>query len=97
MPGTNAHGSVFLTVGDKEGKPFNIEPRKPEDIVGPGKTTFAERVRLFQKLGKKEVEGEVKRNSTPVQRPVKKITTLEVCGQETTWCQCYKAFFSYHH
>ena len=65
--------------------------RKPEDIVGPGKTTFAERVKLFQKLGKKEQETESKRNSTPIQRPVKKITTLEVCGQETTWKEVAKA------
>ena len=65
--------------------------KKPEDIVGPGKTTFAERVRLFQKLGKKEQETETKRMITPVQRPAKKITMLDVYGQETTWREVAKA------
>jgi hypothetical protein len=57
--------------------------KKTEDIVGAGKTTFAERVKLFQKLGKKEEEVEMKRMMTPVQRPAKKITTLSVSGQES--------------
>lgn len=62
-----------------------------EDVIGPGKTTFAERVKLFQKLGKKEAEAEEQRMATPVQRPVKKITVLEVDGQETTWKELAKA------
>lgn len=79
-------------IGVDESVYDDITPTKrPEDIVGPGKTTFAERVKLFQKLGKKEQESNVKRNTTPVQRPAKRITTLEVSGQETTWRELAKA------
>ena len=64
--------------------------KKPEDVIGPGKTTFAERVRLFQKLGKKDQEIETQRMMTPIQRPAKKITMLDVYGQETTWREVAK-------
>lgn len=69
----------------------SFKQRRLNDVIGPGKTTFAERVKLFQKLGKKEMEADEMRMATPVQRPVKKITVLEVDGQETTWKEVAKA------
>jgi hypothetical protein len=56
----------------------------PDDITGPGKTTFAERVKLFQRLGNKIGK---ERPPSPVQPPTKKITFLDVIGQETSWKQ----------
>jgi hypothetical protein len=79
-------------IGVDESVYDDITPaKKPEDIISPGKTTFAERVRLFQKLGKKEQETDTKRIMTPIQRPAKKITMLDVYGQETTWREVAKA------
>ncbi len=68
---------------------------KRSSVSGPGKTTFAERVKLFQKLGQKaegECDGETleMQQEPPPRPPVKKITFLDICGQETSWKQIDK-------
>ena len=65
---------------DSQDDLISNKPKK-KFFAGPGKTTFAERVRLFQNLGKKS-----KSKEDPVtQRPSKKITFLDISGQETSW------------
>ena len=50
-------------------------------VTGPGKTTFAERVRLFQNL-----ESRKPKALPPIEKPPsKKITFLDIQGQETSW------------
>ena len=50
-------------------------------ITGPGKTTFADRVRLFQNL-----ESRKPKLLPPIEKPpTKKITFLDIQGQETSW------------
>lgn len=55
---------------------------KKKLFSGPGKTTFAERVKLFQNLGRKSKSPKL---PPAVKPPTKKITFLDVSGQETSW------------
>ncbi len=61
------------------------------DITSPGKTTFAERVRLFQQLGNKKSSLNNKKRPPVQPPPSKKITFLDVKGQETSWKEVAKA------
>ena len=58
----------------------HLQNPKKKTLVGPGKTTFAERVRLFQNL-----ESKKPKPPPPLQRPTRKITFLDVVGHETSW------------
>jgi hypothetical protein len=65
--------------------------KKSDNIEGAGKTTFAQKVNLFQRLGKKEIEVEAKQALIPVQWAPKKITMHKVFGRDTTWCEVAKS------
>ncbi len=62
----------------------NRSRRKKVVVSGAGKTAFAERVKLFQNLGRKGESSGESIQALP-KPPVKKITFLDVKGQATSW------------
>ena len=74
---------------DRAGGPTGTKDQQPPPLLGPGKTTFAERVRLFQNLEKNRQQETPRSPGEANRPPQRKITFLEVQtnsqGQETSW------------